>query len=139
MALKKSFLVEEGIKVDLNQDDGGAPRKPVRAKRTEPFLPVTSLSVIHRLCQLGGKCLEVGLALWSAFVRHGNKGPVKLSNLAMDDFGTSRQAKNAALKSMQDAGLIYVRWSDHRSPIVWLADPDVWDARKPLIIDDEEE
>ena len=71
--------------------------------------------------RLPGRTLEVATAI--RYLSGMQKSlTVKLSNKLMREFGVSRNAKQRAIKQMQDAGLIKVLQARGRSPIVTIVE-----------------
>src|SRR5262249_47246742 len=100
-----------------------APEPPFRG----PFLlgPVDILWIL-RAVRLGVKALLCGLALWYL---HGLRRKWKtydrkaVSNLALDGWGISPDAKRRALLKLANAGLIEVEYRGKRSPRVMILSP----------------
>jgi len=78
----------------------------IEQQKTEPFLkgPI-SIAWLHQSAVLGGKTLNVALAIrWLAGM-NGNK-PIKLTNTALENFHVSRDSATDALRRMEAIGLV---------------------------------
>jgi hypothetical protein len=105
----------------------------------EPFrgqfiLGPVDVSWIFRAVRLGVKALLCGLALWYL---HGRRRKWKaydrkaVSNLALDGWGISPDAKRRALLKLANAGLIEVQYRHKRSPRVTILSPYAKHKAKP--------
>jgi DNA-binding transcriptional ArsR family regulator len=75
------------------------------------------LGWLTRAATLHGRALHVAIAIW---FRAGMEGPtgLRVSNTLAAEFGVDRHAKNRAVRSLEDAGLISVTRECGRSPVV---------------------
>jgi hypothetical protein len=91
------------------------------------------VSWILRASRLGIKALLCGLALWCL---HGRRRRWKVcerkavSNLALDGWGISPDAKRRALLKLANAGLVEVQYRHKRSPRVTILSPYAKDKAK---------
>jgi hypothetical protein len=70
-----------------------------------------------RSVRLPGKSFHVGIVLWYWAGIKKNR-TIRLSNIAMQDFGISRYAKKRALRNLELEGLITFKKHVGRAPIV---------------------
>lgn len=101
--------------------------------RGQFILGPVDVSWILQAVRLGVKALLCGLALWYL---HGLRRKWKTydrkagSNLALDGWGISPDAKRRALLKLANAGLIEVEYRGKRSPRVMILSPYVKDKAK---------
>jgi DNA-binding transcriptional ArsR family regulator len=101
--------------------------------RGQFILGPIDVSWILRAVRLGVKPLLCGLALWYL---HGLRRKWKtydrkaVSNLALDGWGISPDAKRRTLLKLANAGLIEVEYRGKRSPRVMILSPYVKDKAK---------
>jgi hypothetical protein len=101
--------------------------------RGQFILGPIDVSWILRAVRLGVKALLCGLALWYL---HGLRRKWKtydrkaVSNLALDCWGISPDAKRRALLKLANAGLIEVEYRGKRSPLVMILSPYAKDKAK---------
>jgi hypothetical protein len=77
------------------------------------------LSWLGRACELPGKALATGLAIWFlSGLRHGRLDGLRLTSATLNRFHVSRSAKSRALKALEEAGLISVRRAPRKNPVV---------------------
>jgi hypothetical protein len=101
--------------------------------RGQFILGPVDVSWILRAVRLGVKALLCGLALWYL---HGRRRKWKtydrkvVSNLALDGWGISPDAKRRALLKLANAGLIEVEYRGKRSPRVMVLSPYAKDKAK---------
>ena len=90
--------------------------KPKRGRVNGLFLrgPVP-MAWFAEAAKSGVSALLLGIVLWHLCGRNHNKLTFSVSNVAVSEFGLSRQAKYRALKALEDAGLIEVHRSGKRS------------------------
>jgi hypothetical protein len=119
----------EKLRIDPAEVNGWLDKASARRRLAGPkprgkFLrgPVP-LDWLRRAACLPGKALAVGLALW--FLRGVQKRrTVRLTTGTLERFGVNRWAAYRALNRLSGAGLVQVRRSVGRSPVVTILLPD---------------
>jgi DNA-binding transcriptional ArsR family regulator len=119
-------LYVDQIKVEREQD---APTARRRVRTTPGWVEGEflrnriPLSWLGRACELPGKALATGLAIWFlSGLRGGRMDSLKLTSATLERFGVSRSAKSRALKALEKAGLINVRREPRKNPLVTILD-----------------
>src|SRR5437870_3990955 len=89
----------------------------MRRKRHGRFIPPMPLDWFERVSRLPGKAPVVATLLWYRSKREGS-ATVTLTQVFLNTFGISRQARYRALQSLEAAGLISVQRRPRKSPVV---------------------
>jgi hypothetical protein len=99
-------------------------RRPLRSRATEPFVLVTVKDLVRGVKAVTGKRghgTAQGLVVWLYILhktRIRERDPIVMANKTMRQWGVSPDAKMRALRQLESAGLVFVRWGRRRSPVV---------------------
>ena len=99
-----------GRKVELNV---------MRERRERRFIPPMPYQWFLRACRLPGKAAILAAVLWYLHKLR-RENPVRLTQVTLNDFGVSRQAKYRGLRHLEQAGLITVNRRNRKNPEVTL-------------------
>jgi hypothetical protein len=115
-----------GLRVaQVSVEDVPVKRPGSRVRPEELFLrgPI-SLPWLGRACELPGKALATGLAIWFlSGLRRQRKEGLLLTNELLSKFGvTDRTTKYRALRALKKAGLIHVDQQIGKNPLVTIVD-----------------
>jgi hypothetical protein len=78
---------------------------------------------------MSGKTIMAALAIWFQAGMHGHQN-VKLTTSGLKRFGVDRKAKDRALATLEEAGLVKVQRQRGRNPLITLV-TDQADADQP--------
>jgi hypothetical protein len=95
--------------------------KSTRRRRRGQYVPALPLGLFERACVLPGKALAVYLVLWRQ-ARLEGRTDVVLTSARLRQHRLTRQAKRAALRHLQAAGLVRVETRGRRNPAVTVLD-----------------
>ena len=103
--------------MDRELSDSFKDRAPRYSRASKLYVQRLDLDWIQTAAQLPGKAVQVALALW--FYRHIEKNVViQPTGKKAAEFGVYRKSKIAALRRLEEAGLVEVSFKDRRSPRV---------------------
>lgn len=77
------------------------------------------LSWLSRAAKIPGKTIHVALAVWFEYGRR-NKAEFRLTTAILERFGVGRKALYAAIKALEEEGLIAVTRQHGKNPVVRL-------------------
>jgi hypothetical protein len=95
--------------------------KSERRRGQRPYVPALPLGLFERACVLPGKALAVYLVLWRQAHLEG-RAEVVLTSARLRQHGLNRQAKRAARRQLEAAGLVRIEPRGRRNPAVTVLD-----------------
>jgi DNA-binding transcriptional ArsR family regulator len=72
--------------------------------------------------EMSGKTIMTALAIWWQSGMHDTREGLKITTKGLARFGVDRKAKDRALKSLEEAGLIAVAREPGKNPVVGILD-----------------
>jgi hypothetical protein len=116
------YVYAHGRKIAVEILDTDKPSTKVRRRRPETFANVPLQWAAKALAATNTR--KAMVCVWLIYQAWRTKSPTfVVANRALADCGITPKVKIAALRQLEEAGLIIVEWRPRKSPVVTLLEP----------------